>query len=114
MTQGEIYWAEFADAGRRPVIVVGRNELNRGHQCLIVPLTSRQVERRSQLPNCVPFSAGDFGLNKDCVAQCELLSIVPLEKVELHLGPLGRLDDRRLRDIIRAIGHVLDADCEPA
>ena len=27
---------------------------------------------------------------------------------------VGTLDDARLRDVIRAIGHVLEADCEPS
>ena len=64
MKQGEIFWAEFQGVGRRPVIVVGRNELNRGSQLVIAPLTSMHVERRSHLPNCVPFAAGEFGLNQ--------------------------------------------------
>ena len=28
-------------------------------------------------------------------------------------GPLGTLDDLALRDVIKAIGFVLESDCEP-
>jgi mRNA-degrading endonuclease toxin of MazEF toxin-antitoxin module len=110
---GEIYWAEFMDVGLRPVVVMGREQLNRGSTVLVSPLTSMHVELRSRLPNCVPFSAGEFGLTKDCVAQLEFMSLIPLEKLELQDGPIGELDDDRMRQMIRAIGYVLDAECEP-
>ncbi len=110
---GEIYWAEFADGHLRPVITIARESLNRGNQVQIVPLTSRRVEFRSQFPNCVSFAAGEFGLTKDCVAQAEMLTVLPKEKLRLDKEPLGILDDVRFRDLVRAIGYVIDADCEP-
>ena len=38
-----------------------------------------------------------------------------LEKGEIDIasGPIGPLDTARLRDIIKAIGDVIDSDCEP-
>jgi hypothetical protein len=33
---------------------------------------------------------------------------------EPHLGCLFVLDPARFRDVIKAIGHVLGSDCEPA
>jgi hypothetical protein len=38
-----------------------------------------------------------------------------LEKGEIDItsGMLGRLDAARLRDVIKAIGDVIDSDCEP-
>ena len=36
-----------------------------------------------------------------------------LDQMELSTGPLGVLDDVRMRSVIHAIGHVIDSDCEP-
>lgn len=77
MEPGEIYWADLG-AGRRPVIVVSREDLNRGNDALVVLCTTQRIAIRSTLPNCVGFQAGDFGMPNDCVAQCE--AIYALEK----------------------------------
>ncbi|HEV3256651.1 MAG TPA: type II toxin-antitoxin system PemK/MazF family toxin [Gemmataceae bacterium] len=110
---GEIYPADFGPAGPHPVIVVSRDDLNRGRYALVVVCTSARFAVRSQLPNCVPFRAGDFGFTLDCVAQCE--NILSIEKAQLDLatGPIGVLDDAALRDVIKAIGYVMESDCEP-
>lgn len=110
MKAGEIYFADL-ESGRRPAVVVSREELNRGAYVVAVLCTSADFAARSRRANCVPFRAGEFGFTKDCVAQCE--SILFLRKVRLDPDPIGVLDDTALRDVIRAIGHVLDADCEP-
>jgi mRNA-degrading endonuclease toxin of MazEF toxin-antitoxin module len=73
---GEVYMADFGPAGPHPVIVVSREELNRGRYALAVVCTSARFAVRSKLSNCVPFQAGAFGFTADCVAQCEnILSI---------------------------------------
>jgi mRNA-degrading endonuclease toxin of MazEF toxin-antitoxin module len=59
----------------------------------------------------VPFQAGQFGFSKDCVAQCE--NIFLLDKNDLDPNPIGVLSDIAMRDVVKAIGHVVDADCEP-
>ena len=110
MKPGEIYFADL-DTGRRPAIVVSREELNRGAYVVAVLCTSADFSARSQFANCVPFRAGDFGFTKDCVAQSE--SILFVRKVRLDPHPIGVLDESALRDVIRAIGYMLDADCEP-
>jgi mRNA-degrading endonuclease toxin of MazEF toxin-antitoxin module len=110
---GEIYLADFPQAGRHPVIVVSREDLNRGRYTLVVFCTSARFATRSRLPNCVPFRAGQFGFTTDCVAQCENLLSIEKAQLDLSSGPIGVLDDIRLREVIKAIGHVLDADCEP-
>lgn len=58
---GEIYSADFVEAGPHPVIVVSREEPNRGRYALVVVCTSARFATRSRLPNCVPFQAGQFG-----------------------------------------------------
>jgi mRNA-degrading endonuclease toxin of MazEF toxin-antitoxin module len=49
MEPGEIYLADFPEAGPHPVIVVSREELNRGHYALVVVCTSARFAVRSQL-----------------------------------------------------------------
>ena len=61
---GEIYWADL-DAGRHKVVVVSREELNRGTKVLVALITSQRFELRSALPNCVPLRAGEFGMDSD-------------------------------------------------
>lgn len=51
MEPGEIYLADFLEAGPHPVIVVSREELNRGHYALVVVCTSARFAVRSQRAN---------------------------------------------------------------
>ncbi len=80
---------------------------------LAVFCTSSRFAVRSQLPNCVPYRAGQFGFTADCVAQCENVLSIEKSQLDLSAGPIGALDASNLRDVIRAIGYVLEADCEP-
>jgi mRNA-degrading endonuclease toxin of MazEF toxin-antitoxin module len=110
---GEICLADFAQAGPHPVIVVSREDLNWGRYALVVVCTSARWATRSQLPNCVPFRAGQFGFTTDCVAQCEHLLSIDVAQLDLTVGRLGMLDEIALRNVIKAIGYVIESDCEP-
>src|SRR4051812_38043094 len=107
MEPGEVYLADFPDVGQHPVTILSREDLNRGGQAVIVICTSARFAVRRTLPNCVPFQAGQFGFTKDCVAQCEQLLTIDRTEVPLS-GPIGKLDDLSFRDIIKAIGYVMD------
>jgi mRNA-degrading endonuclease toxin of MazEF toxin-antitoxin module len=109
---GEIYLAD-TDAGKRPVVVVSREELSRGNWVVAVLITSARFALRSRLAHCVPFLAGEFGLTKDCVAQAETISFIAVSDLDPDAGVVGVLDDARQRALIRAIGYVLASDCEP-
>jgi len=110
---GDIYMADFPEAGRHPVIVISREALNRGHYILVVVCTSARFEQRRSLPNCVPFLAGQLGFTKDCVAQCENLLSIDHIQLDLDSGPIGSLDEIKMREVIHAIGYVIESDCEP-
>jgi mRNA-degrading endonuclease toxin of MazEF toxin-antitoxin module len=110
---GEIYMADFPEAGRHPVIVLSREPLNRGHYALVVFCTSARFEVRRTLPNCVEFRAGQFGFEVDCVAQCENLLSIEKSRLDFAAGPMGVLDELSLREVVKAIGNVIGADCEP-
>lgn len=109
---GEIYIADLLEAGRRPVLVVSRESLNRGQYVCIVAFTTARLDVRRQLPSCVFFRSGDFGLTSDCVAQCETIASVHVSQLDLINGPLATLDETTLRAVIAAIGHVIQAECE--
>lgn len=113
MGPGEIYIADFPEAGPHPVVVVSRAELNRGHYALVVVCTSSRFAVRSTLANCVPFRAGRFGFKTDCVAQCENVLSIDKRQLDVESGPIGVLDESSLREVIKAIGYVLESDCEP-
>ncbi|HEV8711234.1 MAG TPA: type II toxin-antitoxin system PemK/MazF family toxin [Candidatus Binatia bacterium] len=110
---GEIYMADFGQAGPHPVIVVSREELNRGRYALVVVGTSARFAVRSKLSNCVPFQAGDFGFTVDCVAQCENILSIDQAQLDLAAGPMGTLDEAIFQKVIKAIGYVIKSDCKP-
>ncbi len=111
MNPGEIYLADLGEATPHPVIVVSGEELNRGDRVVAVLCTTQKFATRSTLAHCVPFKAGQFGFTKDCVAQCE--NIFMVAKDSLDPTPVGTLDDLTMREVVKAIGHVIDSDCEP-
>jgi len=110
---GAVYMADFGPAGPHPVIVVSREELNRGRYALAVICTSARFAVRSKLPNCVPFQAGDFGFTVDCVAQCENILSIDQTQLDLAAGPMGTLDEMAFQKVIHAIGYVIKSDCKP-
>lgn len=69
--QGEIY--DYSDPAipPHPVIVISREELNRGDRVVAAIITSAKFSVRSKLANCVVLKAGQFGMTKDCVVQGE-------------------------------------------
>jgi mRNA-degrading endonuclease toxin of MazEF toxin-antitoxin module len=114
MKPGELYYADLYEAGVRPVLIVSRESLNRGGYAVVLPLTSTQFDRRSRLPNCVAFSSGQFGLMKNCVAQCELILSIERAQIDATTGFIGHVDGATMRDVVRAIGYVIESNCEPA
>jgi mRNA-degrading endonuclease toxin of MazEF toxin-antitoxin module len=107
---GEIY---LLTEENRPVIVVSREALNRGNYVVLVRLTTQRLEERWNLPNCVPFKEGQFGLDRTCLAQGETISLIEKSNLDLDRGPIGQLSPVALRDVVRAIGNVISAECEP-
>lgn len=78
----------------------------------MVPCTSSRFSVRSQLANCVPFRAGEFGFTVDCVAQCENMLSIDQAQLDLDAGPRGVLDNDALRRVVKAIGYVIESDCQ--
>ena len=49
----------------------------------------------------------------DCVAQCENMLSIDQAQLDLAAGPRGVLDSAALRNVVRAIGYVIESTCEP-
>lgn len=55
---GEIYIADLDEAGPHPVLLVSREELNRGRCVVAVLITSARFPVRKDLPIALPFERG--------------------------------------------------------
>jgi mRNA-degrading endonuclease toxin of MazEF toxin-antitoxin module len=109
LKRGEIYHlkgtgnATEIDGKPRPILIVGRNELNGGHSVLAVPFYSQQLDRRSGFKSCVLFRAGDSSLLKDCVAKTDEITLVHMSKIDIAAGPVDTVSDRTMERIDDAL-----------
>jgi len=83
--RGEIWWADLpAPAGRRPVVLLSRNEAYAVRELVTVaPITTR-VRR---IPTEVPLGPGE-GLPKACVVNLDTLTTIPRRTLTQAIGPL--------------------------
>ena len=107
---GDIYASyDFYGEGKHRVLVVSREELNLGDYVVTVMFTSKRLQDRKKAPNCVFFAAeSQPGLGEECVAQCETISQLPIEYLDLIGGCLGRVGDEKLAEVNHAINYVID------
>src|ERR1700727_2585396 len=99
MNPGEIYSADIPEAGLHHIVVVSREELNRGRKVVAAVITSKKFAVRSTLANCVVLKAGEFGMTTDCVVQCETVAPIPKDIIDMNAGPVATLTDEVLRDV---------------
>src|SRR5919198_539353 len=86
MRRGEIWWAELpAPAGRRPVVLLSRNEAYAVRELVTVaPITTR-IRR---IPTEVPLGLAD-GLPKPCVVNLDTITTIPRRTLTQRLKPLA-------------------------
>ena len=101
MKQYEIWWANLpAPAGRRPVLLLGRNS---GYEYLnkfvVVEITTtiRGIAEEVRLGR-------REGLRKPCAANCDNLRTLPRSALVKRAGALSR---ERHVEVKRAVGHAL-------
>ena len=114
LNPGDILWAFDGAGGKRPFVVISRESLNRGDYFIAVPFTSSRLPERKQLPNCVLFPAGAFGLPRECVAQADAVTQLRRTDLATPLDRIGTLTPGKLADLLRAVGYTISADCAPA
>src|SRR5437870_3318350 len=106
---GEVYFADIGGEEMHRVVIVSRESINRGKYVIAIPFTSSQFEERRRLSQCVVFAAGEAGMTKDCVARADNISMLSVSRLDLETGPIGRVEDERMRELIRALGYVVEA-----
>ena len=92
--RGEIWTAELdptqgsEQAGRRPVLVLQNDAINRfTTTVLAIPLTTNL--RRAALPSCVQVTQGDGGLASDSVILCHQMRALDKSRLKKRLGILS-------------------------
>jgi len=107
MRRGEVWWAELpAPAGRRPVLLLSRDEAYLVRELVTVaPLTTRV----RQIPSEVPLGPGD-GVPKTCVVNLDTITTIPRRTLTERLTPLSPI---KLAAIDRAVRFSLGLG-EPA
>ena len=101
MRRGELWWAELpAPAGRRPVVLLSRDEAYAVRELVTVaPMTTR-VRR---IPTEVPLGPAE-GLPKACVANLDVITTIPRR---ILTEPIGLLPPAKLVAVERALMFAL-------
>ena len=114
MKRGEIHRvkADRIGAGKpgRRVLVVSREELNRGYEVTIVPFNGSDFANKSKKPFCVPFNCGEFGLVKDCVAKCDEINRIYKNDLVTPSSPVGEISEDKLAEVLSAINWCLKSE----
>src|SRR5256884_3618138 len=102
MRRGEVWWADLPPpAGRRPVVLLSRNEAYAVRQLVIVaPITTR-VRR---IPTEVPLGPEE-SLPKACVVNLDTITTIPKHTLT---EPIGPLPPGKLAAVERALRFALE------
>src|SRR5262245_37830673 len=86
MRRGEVWWADLpAPAGRRPVVLLSRNEAYAVRELVIVaPITTRV----RGIPTEVPLGIAE-GLPKACVVNLDTITPIPRRTLSRLVSPLS-------------------------
>ena len=101
MRRGEVWWAELdAPAGRRPVVLLSRNEAYAVRSLVTVaPITTRI----RHIPSEVLLGTDD-GMPRECAANLDSITTIPKDCLRERLVSLP---PEKLRDIEKAIHFAL-------
>jgi mRNA interferase MazF len=85
MRRGEIWWADLpAPAGRRPVVLLSRNEAYAVRELVTVAPVTTRVRR---IPTEVPLGPAE-GLPKACVVNLDTITTIPRQTLTAAIGSL--------------------------
>ena len=105
VSPGDVYLTDIFEGGTRPVIVVSREQLNRGGLYLIVPVTSSRVGERRRYANYVFLPAGAGGVRDDSVAVTHLVQPVRLEMLR---DKWGQISESLMQQVLVGIAWSID------
>jgi mRNA interferase MazF len=100
--RGEVWWCELVDIGRRPVVVLSRDAaIPRLRRSLIAPCTTTVRGLRSE----VVLEPDEDPVPRRCAVNLDSVESV---SVGVLVTRLGRLADRRMRQICGALAVAVD------
>lgn len=114
--RGDIYWADLnpvkgrEQAGRRPVLVVSCDAINRQPLVITVVVGTDAAHLRRDYPTNIRLTAEETGLAKDTVFLCfQLRSLEPNRLQGLHGTsiPLAKLSGPRMQEVDAALRKTL-------
>lgn len=86
MRRGEIWWADLpAPAGRRPVVLLSRDEAYAVRELVTVAPVRTRIRR---VPTEVSLGLAE-GLPKACVANLDTITTIPRQTLTRPVGPLS-------------------------
>ena len=101
MRRGEIWWAELEPpAGRRPVVLLSRDEAYNVRSLVIVAPVTTRIRR---IPSEVPLGIDD-GMPQDCVANLDTITTIPKDCLQNRLTTLSA---KKLKEVESAICFTL-------
>jgi len=105
MRRGEVWWADLpAPAGRRPIVLLSRNEAYSVRELVTVAPVTTRVRR---IPTEVPLGPSE-GLPKACVVNLDTITTSPRRAPTLPIGPLPAEElDAVDRALMFALGREL-------
>jgi len=101
MRRGEVWWAELDQpAGRRPVLLISRNEAYIVRSIVIVaPVTTRI----RNIPTEVPLGTAD-GMSRDCVVNLDTITTIPKDCLSSRITSLS---PQRIKEVEAAIHFAM-------
>ena len=101
MRRGEVWWAELPDpAGRRPVVLLSRNEAYAVRELVTVAPISARVRG---IPSEVPLGRAD-GLPKACAANLDTITTIPKQILTKRIAAL---EPGKMAAVERAVRFAL-------
>ncbi len=106
--RGEIWFVQLhvdpPEKGRRPVVIVSldaRNRHERAQTVLVVPLTT---SIHKDFPTHVLLTAGETGLQADCAARAEDVTVVRKQSLVEPRGRLRQLSNSKICELAAKVG----------
>ena len=112
--RGEIYFVDLnstkgrEQAGRRPVLVVSSDAINRQPLVVTVVVGTDAKNVPRDYPVNVRVAAAETGLSQDTVFLCFQIRSLDPARFQPPRGPAGRVPATRMADVAKAMRLVLE------
>jgi mRNA interferase MazF len=105
--RGDVWWCELPDIGRRPVVVLSRDQaIPRLRRAVVAPCTTTV----RGLPSEVLLEPGDDPVPRPSAVNLDSIESVSVGVLVERLGSLGAA---RMRQICAALAVAVDCDAAP-